>query len=105
MRCGLTFGDDVVKFDSFFFSFWFVRRRFSMINLTRVTPVLCRYPDNNKLTGTIPNGISKLKKISWLSVIVVVVCMCVCVCVCVCSCGGVPNVSIGSATGTALTNG
>ena len=55
------------------FLFWFVRWRFRIFDLTRVTPVLCRYLDGNKLTGTIPNGISSMTNLVGLSVIVVVV--------------------------------
>ena len=55
------------------FLFWFVRWRFSISDLARVIPVLCRALNDNQLTGTIPNGISKLTKLDILSVIIVVV--------------------------------
>ena len=55
------------------FLFWFVRWRSGIIDLTRVTPVLCRWLDGNNLTGTIPNGISNMANLKALSVIVVVV--------------------------------
>ena len=55
------------------FLFWFVRWRFRIFDLTRVTPVLCRWLNHNKLTGTIPNSISSMAKLRDLFVIVVVV--------------------------------
>ena len=55
------------------FLFWFVRWPFTVIDLTRVTPVLCRALYDNQLTGTIPNGIASMGELDGLSVIVVVV--------------------------------
>ena len=50
-----------------------MRWRFRIFDLTRVTPVLCREVFANQLTGTIPNGISSLTNLEYLSVIVIVV--------------------------------
>ena len=69
--CGLRFGNDLAKLYSFLFRFDFWR--FSFVDLTRLTPVLCRYLNENQLTGTIPNAISSLKRLQFLSVILVVV--------------------------------
>ena len=55
------------------FSFRFIRWRSGIIDLTCVTPVLCRSLHHNRLTGTIPNGIASLTNLVDLSVIVVVV--------------------------------